>query len=220
MATVASHKKLFTFFQRDGVDNSSYHREFIALVETIETYGGNGAIGITPTFVAQKLQAMHAAGTCANVAPPTKNELAAAHLSVREEFLAALLLSGANRDRYGALRNELANQYTFGNDLYPKTTDQCLTMMNRRVDNVLRQPRGPPCQPPAKQPIKNDDEALVFAQGTDKDTPPKGKPKTESSSKSLFFWVSLSRSQIQNGDVQELWPKGSCIIGMPSKEAS
>ena len=134
MATVASHKKLFTFFQRDGVDNSSYHREFIALVETIETYEGHGAIGITPTFVAQKLQEMHAAGTCANVASPTKNELAAAHLSVREEFLAALLLSGANRDRYGAQRNELANQYTFGNDLYPKTTDQCLTMMNRRVD--------------------------------------------------------------------------------------
>ena len=126
MATVVSHKKLFTFFQRDGVDNSSYHREFIALVETIEMYGGHGAIGITPTFVAQKIQAMHAAGTCANVASPTKNEMVAAHLSVREEFLAVLLLSGANRDRYGALSNELANQYTFGNDLYPKTTDQCL----------------------------------------------------------------------------------------------
>jgi hypothetical protein len=94
----------------------------------------NSPSSAAPTFVAQKLQAMHAAGTCANVASPTKNELAAAHLSVREEFLAALLLSGANRDRYGALRNELANQYTFGNDLYPKTTDQCLTMMNRRVD--------------------------------------------------------------------------------------
>jgi hypothetical protein len=81
MATVASHKKLFTFFQQDGVDNSSYHREFIALVEAIETYGGHGAIGITPTFVAQKLQAMHAAGTCANVASPTKNELAAAQVA-------------------------------------------------------------------------------------------------------------------------------------------
>jgi len=126
MATVAFHKKLFTVFQQDGVDNSSYHREFIALVETIETYEGHGAIGITPTFVAQKLQEMHATGTCANAASPTKNELAAAHLSVREEFLAALLLSSANRDRYGALSNELANQYTFGNDLYPKTTDQCL----------------------------------------------------------------------------------------------
>jgi hypothetical protein len=57
-------------------------------------------------------------------------------------------------------------------------------MMNRRVDNVPRQPRGPPRQPPAEQPIKKDDEALVFAQGMDKDTPPKGKPKTKSSSKS------------------------------------
>ena len=105
MATVASHKKLFTFFQWDGVDNSSYHREFIALVETIETYRGHGAIGITPTFVAQKLQEMHAASTCTNVASPTKDELAAAYFSVCEEFLTALFLSGANRDRYVALRN-------------------------------------------------------------------------------------------------------------------
>jgi len=84
MATVASHKKLFTYFQCDGVDNSSYHREFIALVETIGTYGGHGAIGITPTFVAQKLQEMHAAGTCTNVASPTTDELATANSSVRE----------------------------------------------------------------------------------------------------------------------------------------
>ena len=93
---------------------------------------------------------MHAAGTCTDVTYPTKNELAAAHLSVRKEFLAALMLSGANRDCYGALRNELANQYTFGSDLYPKTTDQCLTMMNRLVDSVPHQPRGPPRQPPAE----------------------------------------------------------------------
>jgi hypothetical protein len=186
MATVASHKKLFTFFQHNGVDNSSYHREFIALVETIETYGGHGAIGITPTFVAQKLQEMHAAGTCTNVASPTKDELAAAHLSVRKEFLTALFLSDTNRDRYGALRNELANQYTFGNDLYPKTTDQCLTMLNRRVDNVPRTPRGPPRQPPVGQPVKQEDEVLVFAQGADNGKPTKGKPKNDSSSKSYL----------------------------------
>ena len=40
MATVASQKKIFTFFQCDGMENSSYHREFVAHVQTIETYGG------------------------------------------------------------------------------------------------------------------------------------------------------------------------------------
>jgi hypothetical protein len=192
MATVASQKKLFTFFQRDGMDNSSYHREFIALVETIETYGGTDAIGITPTFVAQKLQAMHDAGTCLNVTSPTQDELAAAHKSVCEEFLAALMLSGANRDCYGALRNELANQYTFGNDLYPKTTDQCLTMLNRRVDTIPRQPSGTPRQPSGEQAVKQDDEALVFVQGADKDKPSKGKQKNDTSSKSSSSSGSVS----------------------------
>ena len=117
------------------MDNSSYHREFVAHVETIETYGGMGAIGITPTFVAQKLSDMHAAHLCVDPLKPTDTVLAAAHKDVRVEFLAALMLSGANRVRYGALRNELANQFGFGNNLYPKTTDQCLTMMNRRMNS-------------------------------------------------------------------------------------
>jgi len=109
MATVASQKKLFTLFQRDGMDNSSYHREFVAHVETIETYSGMGAIGITPTFVAQKLHEMHAAKLCNDPAKPTDTELAAAHKNVQDKLLAALMLSGTNRDRYGALHNELAS---------------------------------------------------------------------------------------------------------------
>jgi len=134
---------------------------------------------------------MHAAGTCTNVASPTKDELAAAHLSVCTEFLAAFFLSGANRDRYSALRNELANQYTSGNDLYPKTMDQCLTMLNHRVDNVPRTP-GPPHQPPVGQPVKQEDEALVFAQGTNNDKPTKGKPTNDSASKSSSSSGSVS----------------------------
>lgn len=91
MATVASQKKLFTFFQRDGMDNSTYHREFMAHVDTIKTYGGMGAIGITPTFVAQKLTAMSTAGTCKDPANPSKDELGIAHKDVQDEFLACLL---------------------------------------------------------------------------------------------------------------------------------
>jgi len=191
MATVASQKKFFTFFQRDGMDNSSYHREFVVHVETIETYGGMGAIGITPTFVAQKLHEMHAAKLCNDPVKPTETELAAAHKDVWDEFLAALMLISANRDCYGALCNELANQFGFGNDLYPKTTDQCLTMMNRRMDGAPRQPRAPH-QSQGAQPIKADEEALVFAQGADKKTPGK-QPKNDSSSKSSLSSISVSR---------------------------
>jgi hypothetical protein len=91
------------------MDNSTFHREFVAHVKTIKTYGSTGAIGITPTFVAQKLKEMHAAKLCNDPAKPTDKELAAAHKDVCGELLAALMLSSANRDHYGALRNELAN---------------------------------------------------------------------------------------------------------------
>ncbi len=36
MATIASHKCLFTYYQCDGVDNHQYYLEFCAYVETIE----------------------------------------------------------------------------------------------------------------------------------------------------------------------------------------
>jgi hypothetical protein len=40
MATAASHKHLFAYYQKDGIDNHTHHRKFIAHVKTIETYGG------------------------------------------------------------------------------------------------------------------------------------------------------------------------------------
>lgn len=199
MATVTSQKKLFTFFQRDGMDNATFHREFMAHVETIETYGGVGAIGISPTFVAKTLQEMHASQPqqCTNPAKPTDSELALAKKTVRDEFLACFMLSSANRERYGPLRNELANQFGFGNDLYPKTPDQCLTMMNRRMDSAPRLPRGNPRQPQVEQPAKNEEEALVFAQGADKKTSWKP-PKTDTSSKSSSSSGSVSREKKKN----------------------
>jgi hypothetical protein len=51
MATVASHKRLFTYYQHDSDDNHKYFQEFSAHVEPLETYGSIGAIGITPTFL-------------------------------------------------------------------------------------------------------------------------------------------------------------------------
>ena len=58
MATVASHKCLFTYYQKDDVDNHTYHCEFLAHIETIETYSGVSVIGVSPTFNTAKLKDM------------------------------------------------------------------------------------------------------------------------------------------------------------------
>jgi hypothetical protein len=71
MATVASHKRLFTYFQCDGDDNHKYFQESSAHVETLETYGGIGAIGITPTFLTAKLKELAAAGKVSTSTAPT-----------------------------------------------------------------------------------------------------------------------------------------------------
>ena len=62
-------------------------------------------------------------------------------------------------------------QYGFGNDLYPKTVDQCLTMMNRRMDGTSARPQRGQQQHKQEQVIKQEEEALVFAQGTSAKNP-------------------------------------------------
>ena len=71
MATVALYKRLFTYYQRDGNDNHKYFQEFSAHVKTLETYGGIGAIGITPTFLTEKLKELAAAGEVSSTTTPS-----------------------------------------------------------------------------------------------------------------------------------------------------
>jgi hypothetical protein len=163
MATVASHKKLYTYFQRDGVDNHTYHREFMAHMDTIETYGSVGAVGVNPTFLNVKIKELAASGNIGDVHAPTDAEHAMAVRLTRDEFLGALMLNGANKERFTALKTELSNQYGFGNDLYPKSVDQCLTMLNRRADSKIPPPRA---AKPAWDVPKQEEEALEFAQGS------------------------------------------------------
>jgi len=78
------------------------------------------------------------------------------------------MLSGANREKYDGLKMELSNQFDFGNDLYPKSIDQCLTMLNRRVEYMPRTPRNTPTASHDNTTHKPDNEVLVFAWGSNK----------------------------------------------------
>jgi hypothetical protein len=78
------------------------------------------------------------------------------------------MLSGSNRDKFGPPRMDLKNQFGFGDDHYPKTIDQCLSLLNRwghtppASSNSPRTPRGVQTSPHDPKP----EEALVFAQGS------------------------------------------------------
>ncbi len=139
---VASQKCLYTYYQRDGVDNHTCHCKFISFVETIETYGGLGAVGVIPVFLEGKITKLHKQGLIADATTPTDEERALAFNAVREEYLAALMISGANRDRFSLLRTDLQNQYGYGNNLYPKTMDQCLSLFNPWTIAPSRPKRG------------------------------------------------------------------------------
>ena len=96
MATVASHKHLFTYYQCDTDDNHTYYQEICAHVKTLETYGGIGAVGVTPTFLAAKLKDLAVEKVIQDANNPTDTERLIAIKQCRDEFLGCLMLSSAN----------------------------------------------------------------------------------------------------------------------------
>jgi hypothetical protein len=144
MATAASHKRLYTHYQKDGVDNHTYHQEFLAHVETLKTYVGLGVVSVVPTFMAAKIKEMSAANSIANATCPTDAERALALNAVHDEYLAVLMLSGAHRNHFSVLRTDLKNQYRYGDDCNPKTFDACLFLLNRwTILGQQKSPRAP-----------------------------------------------------------------------------
>jgi hypothetical protein len=77
-----------------------------------------------------KLKELVAAGKISSATTPIDAERMTAIKLVHDEFLGCLMLSGANKDRYAALKADLHNQYGYGKDMYPKSPDQCLTLLN------------------------------------------------------------------------------------------
>ena len=98
MATVTLHKRLFTYYQPEGDDKHKYFQEFSAHVETLETYGGIGAIDITPTFLTAKRKELAAAWVISSATAPTDANHMVTIKLVCFEFLGCLMPSGANRD--------------------------------------------------------------------------------------------------------------------------
>jgi len=77
---------------------------------------------------------------------------------VRKKFLAALMLIGANRDKYGELKRSMAENYVMGTSEYPGSPEVVLRILNGYVPPVGWNRR-------IKQDAANlSDEGAMFAQ--------------------------------------------------------
>ncbi len=65
----------------------------------------------------------------ANVGSPMPDEKKKAEEDAIESVKAALLISGADRNRYWKLKDELANNYLLGTDQYPDTFNKAMRIL-------------------------------------------------------------------------------------------
>ncbi len=105
-----------TFYQHAEMTMTEYVEFFTALVGVVETLGGS--YGRKPGLVKDKIKIQAGIADCANSTP---KELKVAYAACRKEYLACMLLWGADNGRYYKLKDNLANNMALGQDNYPKT---------------------------------------------------------------------------------------------------
>jgi hypothetical protein len=91
MAIVAAIKNRFYFFQKDDQANADYPKEFMAMLEVIEEYGGTVSLTHFPNLLKQELQ-----GKGLDISMATAEELKEGKKTMGKKFLAAVMLNSAN----------------------------------------------------------------------------------------------------------------------------
>jgi hypothetical protein len=84
-----------------------------------------------PNMIKKEAIAVWAANN--NMGAMNGEETKEAKKIVRDKFLAALMLSGANCDRYGDLKRSMAENYVTGTSKYPKGPEVVLRILNTYV---------------------------------------------------------------------------------------
>jgi len=95
---------------------------------------------------------------------PSDNEIDAAEYASAEQVKAALLISRADRRRFGKLKDELANNYLLGTDQYPDTLEKAGRILaNNQTTKIGAPYRGDP-MPRGWHSCSEGDEAAEAAE--------------------------------------------------------
>jgi hypothetical protein len=117
---VQSLKMLFLYMQAEKNSAEEYAKNFQSLWDTVEAFRGLPGIhkGLVDAELATK-----------NITNPLPAQTKATQEVTTEAVKAELLISGADRHKYGKLKDELANNYLLGTDQYPNTFDKAARIL-------------------------------------------------------------------------------------------
>ena len=119
---VQAVKTLYLYTQGEKESVEEYGRNFKSLWDTVEAFGGSP--GIHKGLMDALLTPITSAG-----GNPTAGQQQKAEEDSAEAVKAALLISGADRRRYGVLKDALTNNYLLGIDQYPDTYDKAFRVL-------------------------------------------------------------------------------------------
>jgi hypothetical protein len=125
MSIVGAIQNLLYFFQKTMQANADYHKDFMAMVEVIEEYGGAGSLTYFPNMIKKELDSKKI-----NMDKASASEIRDAKMIVRNKFLAALMLIGANREKYGKLKHSMAENYVTRTSKYPECPEVVLHILS------------------------------------------------------------------------------------------
>jgi hypothetical protein len=112
---VQSLKNLFAYTQLEKETVEEYARNFKSLWDRVKVFGGSPRIH--PELVDVELDRR-------GLTNPNNAQIEAAENEAVEQVKAALLISGADRRKFGKVKDELANNYLLGTDQYPDTLEK------------------------------------------------------------------------------------------------
>ena len=121
---VQALKTLFLYTQTNKETVEEYTRNFKSLWDTVEAFGGSP--GLQQGLVEGLLRAPGRVRDLNNISDQEQQE---AIEEVAEAVKAALLISGADKRRYGRLKEQLANNYLLGTDQYPNMLEKATRIL-------------------------------------------------------------------------------------------
>ena len=155
-ALTQAKKQTYLFVQGNNMSNDAYLKQFKAHIDTVEAHGGT--FSDEPGLIEAEFEIAGIKATTAKTVweKATDNQLISAKEKARAKVIASMFLSGANYNRYREITNELANEWTLGEDKYPTTLEEAVRMLNNyKVRQTFSQP---------SQQSRGEDKEMAFVE--------------------------------------------------------